>query len=211
MVHELDWNESILVTDELIDESLILDDEDDTNTLALIGSNIATELSFYNTHNLQSHQETVNALYFNTSVTSFRFLEGDGTMTEEEWLLLLSCCNTNGVSSLTKLTATDPAMPFHILPTFLWTFRNLRKIVLWGACSGTDLEECHLTTLSAALHKHPSLEHFVFRHPAGSNIYSCPDDCALALSTAPKLTVYILTWTTNVARATRRNWRIPPE
>jgi len=147
------------------------------------------------------HCEAVShLLYQNTSVSGLVFKTddkrsscGESRLLEGEWLHLISVFQEK--NQINRLSFVGADIPFFVIPTTLWQFRNLTYLKL-KKTSGFEWDEEKWNVLSAAIHGHPCLKSFTmeFSGPACEELlfeHSPNDALTEALATSvPTLKEY---------------------
>ena len=141
-------------------------------------------------------REVCHLLYQNSSVTGIHF---NGTVPVDEdskhsWIPLLALFPTLSLR-ITHLTVSRN-IPFVVLPTMVWHFRQLTALTLEGTV-GLDWSPAEWQSFAASLESHPHLKSFEFRQYAVASLSDrrCPasnnnNRVAVALATAPRLAAY---------------------
>lgn len=148
---------------------------------------------FYDTSSID---ELVQALFFNSSITSIGIGSvGWHHIAPPDLAKLLAGFQQIG-PNITQLSFFGSEMPSQLLSTYLWCFRNLRKISLHYKRNETarntfaSWNQSDWGVLSNALRQHPALEHFSLGYEDCRADILSNDEAALALITAPNLVEY---------------------
>jgi hypothetical protein len=106
--------------------------------------------------------DLIHALHFNDSIHHIQLGRSscEERMGPADWVLILGAFQLRHLGQqVITLTVDSTKIPFFVIPTALWQFRNLEKFTITGDDVVQSWDKREWEVLGDALRQHPTLRH----------------------------------------------------